>query len=92
MEVVSDVTLATSDWHDMLGILREMIREASEPTQKKTKAYREEAVDFLDYVYNNNFTLLGYRQYLFDDSGKGPVKVSIKKGSEKVVKRRALPI
>ena len=83
MEVVSDVTLATSDWHDMLGILREMIREASEPTQKKTKAYREEAVDFLDYVYNNNFTLLGYRQYRFDDSGKGAVKVSIKKGSEK---------
>ena len=40
----------------------------------------EEYKDFLDYLYDNNFTFLGYREYEFTQSGK-KVSSKIVKGS-----------
>ncbi len=56
-----DVNLATGDWHAM----RDAVTNARNTISKnaaKTKDNKE-YIEFLDYVYDNNFTLLGYRYY-----------------------------
>ena len=81
-KIVLDVCVATGDWHAMLANLRSVIREVSQPTNKAIKNEdNEEAVDFLDYIYNNNFTLLGYRKYKFIENS-GSVEYKLVKNSE----------
>ena len=58
--VVDDVSYATRDWRAM----REEILKSKESLKNAPKKYPiEEYKSFLDYLYNDNFTLLGYRKY-----------------------------
>ena len=68
--VMGDVLLATRDWQDMRSMLRECIAEVSRhkgPLLKGDPESVSEYVDFLQYLYENNFTLLGYREYKFHE-------------------------
>lgn len=75
---MNDVFIANQDWRTM----REKVKQAStELAQAKTKRPAEEIAEycaFLDYLYNNNFTLLGYRAYEFVESKDGITSRTVK--------------
>lgn len=66
--VMADVVLATRDWQKMRTQLRTAIADISRykgPLLKGDDGTTDEYVAFLEYLHNNNFTLLGYREYKF---------------------------
>lgn len=60
--VVMDVRNATQDWHPMLSRLDSVIQEMSHIPADNDPEVINEARSFLQYVHDNNFTLLGYRK------------------------------
>lgn len=69
-----DVGLATSDWHEM----RDIVVKAHENIAKNGLKNQDnkEYIEFLKYIHQDNFTLLGYRYY---NTQKKPA--SLKKNS-----------
>lgn len=62
---IQDVFTANRDWKEMLSELKESRRELELAQTEKPMAVVREYCDFLDYLYDNNFTLLGYKEYSF---------------------------
>ncbi|NVK24352.1 MAG: NAD-glutamate dehydrogenase [Gammaproteobacteria bacterium] len=60
--VVEDVSETVTDWQLMQAKLEECIKEA-ETAKAKDTAKRDKSVEFLKWVANHNFTLMGYRSY-----------------------------
>ncbi|GHF92996.1 NAD-glutamate dehydrogenase [Thalassotalea marina] len=61
--VVSDISITVNDWQSMTKKLTEVIKSTEKsklPCSDKEKA---DSLDFLNWILNNNFTLLGYRSY-----------------------------
>lgn len=61
--VMQDVTLAVQDWRPTLQKLQDVIAGLEKNAGKATPAQRQQALDFLHWLVDDNFTLLGYRQY-----------------------------
>ncbi len=63
--VLRDVKLATSDWRD----IKEQVKSCQTALRLAPPSWPENDPDeftaFLDYIYNDNFTLLGCRTYKF---------------------------
>ena len=76
---IDDVYIANRDWKKMLARLHDAKMELSHASLKLPLRELEKYCSFLDYVYNNNFTLLGYREYEFAES-KGEIKSKTLKG------------
>lgn len=69
-DIISDVDFATRDWQKMRVALKSCADDLS--ALPKTVADRDmldEYRAFLNYLYDNNFTLLGYREYKLTDKG-----------------------
>jgi glutamate dehydrogenase len=68
-KVLSDVCAAVTDWQAM----REKVLDASSRLESKPGILSAEEVtevgDFLRWIHDNNFTLLGYREFAFKGSG-----------------------
>ena len=64
-QVIEDVRNATRDWLPMKDMLRAAQRQLSNAPAKYDDYLIEEYQAFLEYLYDNNFTLLGYREYKF---------------------------
>jgi glutamate dehydrogenase len=77
---MGDVYFANRDWKAMLSKLSQARDELADPALKKTVKGIEKYSAFLDYLYDNNFTLLGYREYEFVES-KDQIKSRTVKGS-----------
>ncbi|MBW9056044.1 NAD-glutamate dehydrogenase [Rhizobium mesosinicum] len=78
--VLEQVELAVSDWKPMLARVDEVISELSNYNASRKKADRDEAIAFLTWLRDENFTFLGMRDYVY--SGKGPdAKVERDKGT-----------
>lgn len=60
--VVEDVRKATGDWHSTLSRLDSVIQEISHIPADNDPELVNEARSFLQYIHDNNFTLLGYRK------------------------------
>lgn len=69
-EVLDDVYHANRDWKAMLAQLRDARDELANATVKGRKGGCERYCAFLDYLCDNNFTLLGYREYEFSGDKK----------------------
>ncbi|MDM9624468.1 NAD-glutamate dehydrogenase [Rhizobium sp. S152] len=67
--VVKQVELAVSDWKPMLAKLDTVINELSTYGVNRRKSDRDEALAFLTWLRDANFTFLGMREYVY--SGKG---------------------
>lgn len=78
-EVLRDVRLANRDWPAMLTRLKSARNDLSMP-EKNAKSDQTESCAFLDYMIDNNFTLLGYREYRFSEKN-GAVHSAIVKNS-----------
>ncbi len=64
--VLSDVRHATRDWREMRARVKSCERHLRKAPEKKYPQDEiAEYLSFLDYLYNDNFTLLGYREYSF---------------------------
>ena len=65
--VLADVRAAVSDWEAMRQILRRLIDELPGPPQPPvSRRELAEVQDFLGWLDDDNFTFLGFREYLFD--------------------------
>ncbi|ART79338.1 NAD-glutamate dehydrogenase [Oceanisphaera avium] len=70
LSVVKEVLQVVADWQPMMTCLTEVIntlpsQQSSAPAQEVT-----ETLDFLNWVANNNFTLMGYRRYRLSGEGE----------------------
>lgn len=77
--IIDDVRIANRDWAPMLNKLKEAGQELSASKNKEKQSDIAQYCDFIDYLYANNFTLLGYREYQFVE-GKSGLKSRIVKG------------
>ena len=74
VRTVGDVHLANRDWPTMRTHLREARRNLETARAGLSLEDMKTHCDFLDYLHDNNFTLLGYREYAFvEGSGQGEV-------------------
>ena len=80
LSVLSEVGLAVNDWIKIRGQLGTLIDELEAIKSQLPQAAALEAKDFLRWLHNNHFTLLGYREYDFSGSDAG-AKVKIIKGT-----------
>ncbi|WP_068084816.1 NAD-glutamate dehydrogenase [Polycladidibacter stylochi] len=64
--VLSDVKHAVSDWKPMCTRLSTAIEDYQKQKIPFSKEQLHEAVDFLQWMADDNFTLLGMREYIFE--------------------------
>ncbi|MBF0250622.1 MAG: NAD-glutamate dehydrogenase [Alphaproteobacteria bacterium] len=69
MEVLGDVKVAVGDWRSMRAVLEGLIDELESLTGAVPLAEVSEVRDFLRWLHDDNFTLLGYREYEFVGAG-----------------------
>ncbi|MGO1119434.1 NAD-glutamate dehydrogenase [Rhodovibrionaceae bacterium A322] len=68
--VLADVRHAVEDWRDMRQRTRDLIRDLEKaPPRMIHRQEVDDAVRFLEWVDNDHFTYLGYREYRFEGEG-----------------------
>ncbi len=79
-DILNDVRLSNQDWLQM----REKVVPTKEVLKSAPSKFKKKLIDeyeaFLDYLHDNNFTFLGYREYKFHH-GKNGIKSKIVKDS-----------
>jgi len=63
LSVVEDISLTVNDWQPMLKQLTSLVDEVKKAKLPGSKKDKDNTVDFLSWVANNNFTIMGYRSY-----------------------------
>ncbi|WP_416304840.1 NAD-glutamate dehydrogenase [Neptunicella sp. SCSIO 80796] len=61
--VVDEISLAVSDWQPMRSRLQQIIDQYDKKPNPNSAEICKETVDFLKWVLNDNFTLMGHRGY-----------------------------
>ncbi|MFC3095765.1 NAD-glutamate dehydrogenase [Alteromonas sediminis] len=61
--VVDEVSLAVSDWQSMRAKLKEVMTSFDNAPCPAGDAVKKETQTFIKWLYNHNFTLMGYRHY-----------------------------
>ena len=69
-QVFADVSAAVSDWRQMLERLNESIDDLKRHQPPVEPAELNEAISFLKWLGDNHFTLLGSRDYAFDEASR----------------------
>ncbi|PZQ48270.1 MAG: NAD-glutamate dehydrogenase [Micavibrio aeruginosavorus] len=90
--VIEDVRNATRDWLPMKDMLREAQRQLSKAPAKFDDYMIEEYQAFLEYLYDNNFTLLGFREYKFSDKKGQLVSETVKSKSLGLLRDEVMPV
>ena len=68
--VLSDTRAAVEDWPTMMGKLEETVAELDVHHNGVEPEEFSEARSFLDWIADNHFTFLGYREYTFKKGAK----------------------
>lgn len=79
-EVLDQVHQAVQDWPEMTALLDQAMREMEAHDAGRRKADQDEALAFLRWLRDNNFTFLGMREYSY--TGKG-AKARVERGTGK---------
>ncbi|WP_448212983.1 NAD-glutamate dehydrogenase [Colwellia sp. MEBiC06753] len=61
--VFSDIALTVTDWQPMLKKLKSLIDDIKKSNVPCSDAEKKDSLEFLEWIANNNFTLMGYRSY-----------------------------
>ena len=69
MSVVNDVSMAVQDWQPMRTRLREIIEEFKYSQCPISAIQKKQTENFLVWLNDHNFTLMGYRSYSAHGSG-----------------------
>ena len=78
-QALEDAYAANRDWEKMLARLKEACEELTASKTSHPKAEIAEYCAFLNFLHDNNFTLLGFREYEFVEE-KGVLKSKTVKG------------
>ncbi len=70
---LGDVRRAVKDWRAMLDRARHIARDLPETHSAMDPEALAESRDFLEWLVNDHFTFLGYREYVIEDSPEGRV-------------------
>ncbi|MBI2234858.1 MAG: NAD-glutamate dehydrogenase, partial [Micavibrio aeruginosavorus] len=81
MRIANDVRYATGDWQTMREKLRACEVSMGHAPASFPKAMVGEYQAFLEYLYKDNFTLLGYREYAHQKGRDGKTSTKVVKGS-----------
>ncbi len=92
ISVMTDVRNATRDWSTMREHLREGQRQLSLAPAKFDDYVIEEYQAFLEYLYDNNFTFLGYREYRFVEKAGKLVSETVKNKSLGLLRDENMPV
>lgn len=63
LSVVEDITLTVNDWQPMLKQFNSVIDDVKKAKLPGGKKEKDDTVEFLSWLANNHFTLMGYRSY-----------------------------
>ncbi len=80
INILNDVRLSNQDWLKMREKIAPTKKILNSAPSKFNKKLIEEYEEFLDYLHDNNFTFLGYREYRFSN-GKNGINSKIVKNS-----------
>ncbi len=67
--VLAQVHMAVGDWKPMMETLAMAVSEMAEFGPARRQAEKDEAVAFLEWLRDNNFTFLGMREYTYSRDG-----------------------
>jgi glutamate dehydrogenase len=90
--VLADVRHATRDWHPMREKLRAAQKILTHTPARYDRVLIKEYQEFLEYLFNNNFTLLGYREYKFSQKKGAVVSETIKGSSLGLLRDEIMPV
>ena len=68
--VLAQVHLAVADWKPMLATLADAVSEMERHGAARKKTDKDEALAFLAWLRDNNFTFLGMREYTYSGTGE----------------------
>lgn len=68
--VLGQVKVTSRDWKPMLSLLETALSELRQLSPGRLEADRDEAIAFLEWLRNNNFTFLGMREYNYSGEGE----------------------
>ncbi|WP_275786690.1 NAD-glutamate dehydrogenase [Pararhizobium gei] len=71
--VLAQVHQAVGDWPSMTVLLDEAMNELENHAPSRRKGDQDEALAFLRWLRDNNFTFLGMREYTYSGKGKNAV-------------------
>ncbi|MDP2699023.1 NAD-glutamate dehydrogenase [Thalassospira sp.] len=69
-DVLTDVSLAVRDWQPMLAKARAVLGQIEKAPTGISAGDLGETRDFLNWLHDDHFTFLGYREYRFGGEGK----------------------
>ncbi len=72
-EILSDVRLAVEDWQTMRARCWAIVAELEKTPPALPRREIGEGIRFLEWLVDNHFTFLGYREYSFEGEGEGAV-------------------
>ena len=78
--VLGSVARAVTDFEPMQGAIYRMIKVARDGTARYDREDVDEAVSFLEWLLDENFVFLGYREYQLEDTPDGEA-ISVVPGS-----------
>lgn len=70
LHVLGQVKVTSRDWKPMLSLLETALSELRQLSAGRLEADRDEAIAFLEWLRNNNFTFLGMREYNYTGDGE----------------------
>jgi len=92
MRVMDDVRHATQDWGPMKEMLRNAQKQLSNAPSQFDDYLIEEYQAFLEYLYDNNFTLLGYREYKFAEKNGQIISQTVADKSLGLLRDEVMPV
>lgn len=79
-DVLNDVRFAVADWMAIRGKLQAVIDGLTCKTTGLSKAQLDEDKEFLQWIHDNHFTLIGYRDYSFKAGKSKKVEIARSEG------------
>ena len=79
--ILKDVYYANRDWATMLEKMKDAREDLANAQTNRSLREIERYCAFLDYLCDNNFTLLGYREYEFVETKEGIISKTVKNSS-----------
>ncbi|MCB9987880.1 MAG: NAD-glutamate dehydrogenase [Rhodospirillales bacterium] len=92
LHIIDDVKYGTRDWAAMREKLRSCQKALNNAPSKYSDREIEEYLYFLEYLYKDNFTLLGYREYKYVERNGKLLSQTVKGASLGLLHDDVLPV
>jgi glutamate dehydrogenase len=92
MRVLADVRAAVEDWPAMRERCRQVIAELIQNPPKLPREEIEAGIPFLEWLDDNHFTYLGYREYRFEGTGAKTITRVPAEGGLGVLRDPSIPV